>query len=112
MLSMGGSCLEYQGAWNRDSGDSGRAAIHGLEDIVDQLIPELQRRGLFRKECESTTLRGNLGIPVPVARKKMEAVAVGWRDELVLNCGRIHSKILLLINNSSISKPGQVAVQI
>ncbi len=74
MLSMGGSCLEYQATWNRDSG---RAAIHGLEDIVDQLIPELQRRGLFRKECESTTLRGNLGIPVPVARKKMEAVAVG-----------------------------------
>ena len=45
-------------------------ALHGLADIVDQLIPELQRRGLFRTEYEATTLRGNLGIPEPVARKK------------------------------------------
>ena len=52
-------------------------AVHGLTDIVDQLIPELQRRGLFRTEYEATTLRGNLGIPEPVARKKVEAVAVG-----------------------------------
>ena len=46
-------------------------ALHGLADIVDQLIPELQRRGLFRTEYEATTLRGNLGIPEPVARKKV-----------------------------------------
>jgi FMN-dependent oxidoreductase (nitrilotriacetate monooxygenase family) len=37
----------------------------GLDLIVDQLVPELQRRGIFRKEYESTTLRGNLGLPVP-----------------------------------------------
>ena len=37
----------------------------GLELIVDQLVPELQRRGLFRREYEATTLRGNLGIPEP-----------------------------------------------
>jgi alkanesulfonate monooxygenase len=35
----------------------------GLDDFVDQVIPELQRRGLFRTEYESTTLRGNLGLP-------------------------------------------------
>jgi N-acetyl-S-(2-succino)cysteine monooxygenase len=38
----------------------------GLEDIVDLLIPELQRRGLFRKEYEGETLRENLGLPYPV----------------------------------------------
>jgi len=39
-----------------------------LKDFVDLVIPELQRRGLFRTEYESTTLRGNLGLPVPVNR--------------------------------------------
>ncbi|OAA26165.1 FMN-dependent oxidoreductase, nitrilotriacetate monooxygenase family [Frankia sp. EI5c] len=37
----------------------------GLDLIVDQLVPELQRRGIFRKEYESTTLRGHLGLPIP-----------------------------------------------
>lgn len=35
----------------------------GLEHIVDQLVPELQRRGIFRKDYESTTLRGHYGLP-------------------------------------------------
>ena len=39
-----------------------------LKDFVDGVIPELQRRGLFRTEYESTTLRGNLGLPKPVNR--------------------------------------------
>jgi alkanesulfonate monooxygenase SsuD/methylene tetrahydromethanopterin reductase-like flavin-dependent oxidoreductase (luciferase family) len=37
----------------------------GLEDVVDLLIPELQRRGLFRTEYEGKTLRENLGLPFP-----------------------------------------------
>lgn len=37
----------------------------GLELTVEHLIPELQRRGLFRREYESATLRGNLGLPIP-----------------------------------------------
>ncbi len=32
------------------------------------VIPELQRRGLFRTEYEATTLRGNLGLPKPLNR--------------------------------------------
>jgi N-acetyl-S-(2-succino)cysteine monooxygenase len=32
-------------------------------DFVDFVVPELQRRGLFRTAYESTTLRGNLGLP-------------------------------------------------
>jgi FMN-dependent oxidoreductase (nitrilotriacetate monooxygenase family) len=39
----------------------------GLEDAVDLLVPELQRRGLFHKDYEFATLRENLGVvPVPV----------------------------------------------
>jgi len=37
----------------------------GLDDFVDRVVPELQRRGLFRKEYEGTTLRENLGLPRP-----------------------------------------------
>ena len=37
----------------------------GLDDFVDRVVPELQRRGLFRREYEGTTLRENLGLPRP-----------------------------------------------
>ena len=40
----------------------------GLEDFVDKVVPELQRRGLFRKEYEGVTLRENLGLPRPENR--------------------------------------------
>jgi len=40
----------------------------GLDDFVDRVIPELQRRGLFRKEYEGRTLRENLGLPRPENR--------------------------------------------
>lgn len=37
----------------------------GLDDFVDLVIPELQRRGLFRRDYEGRTLRENLGLPRP-----------------------------------------------
>ena len=37
----------------------------GLDDFVDKVVPELQRRGLFRTEYEGTTLRDHLGLPRP-----------------------------------------------
>ena len=40
----------------------------GLEDFVDQVVPELQRRGIFRREYEGATLRENLGLPRPANR--------------------------------------------
>jgi FMN-dependent oxidoreductase (nitrilotriacetate monooxygenase family) len=40
----------------------------GLDDFVDRVIPELQRRGLFRTEYEGKTLRENLGLPRPENR--------------------------------------------
>jgi alkanesulfonate monooxygenase SsuD/methylene tetrahydromethanopterin reductase-like flavin-dependent oxidoreductase (luciferase family) len=35
------------------------------EDFARFVVPELQRRGLFRKDFAGTTLRENLGLPVP-----------------------------------------------
>ncbi|MDR3512112.1 MAG: LLM class flavin-dependent oxidoreductase [Caulobacteraceae bacterium] len=40
----------------------------GLDDFVDKVVPELQRRGLFRREYEGATLRENLGLPRPENR--------------------------------------------
>jgi FMN-dependent oxidoreductase (nitrilotriacetate monooxygenase family) len=40
----------------------------GLDDFVDRVVPELQRRGLFRREYEGQTLRENLGLPRPANR--------------------------------------------
>jgi FMN-dependent oxidoreductase (nitrilotriacetate monooxygenase family) len=40
----------------------------GLDEFVDRIVPELQRRGLFRTEYEGTTLRENLGLPRPKNR--------------------------------------------
>ncbi len=34
----------------------------GLTDFVDQVVPILQRRGLFREDYEGKTLRENLGL--------------------------------------------------
>jgi alkanesulfonate monooxygenase len=36
-----------------------------LNDFVDKIVPELQRRGLFRTEYEGSTLRENLGLDKP-----------------------------------------------
>ncbi|MFD6280932.1 LLM class flavin-dependent oxidoreductase [Streptomyces sp. NPDC060209] len=41
---------------------------HDLTAITQGLVPELQRRGVFRREYESTTLRGHLRLPRPVGR--------------------------------------------
>lgn len=37
----------------------------GLEDFANEVVPELQRRGLFRTEYEGHTLRENLGLARP-----------------------------------------------
>ena len=51
-----------------------------LDDFVDQVVPELQRRGLFRSEYEGRTLRENLGLPIPesshaLARQRTDGLA-------------------------------------
>ena len=45
-----------------------------LEDFVDHVVPELQRRGLFGTHYTTDTLRGHLGLPRP-ARNGRTAVS-------------------------------------
>jgi FMN-dependent oxidoreductase (nitrilotriacetate monooxygenase family) len=40
----------------------------GLDAVTGQLVPELQARGLFRREYEGTTLRDHLGLARPANR--------------------------------------------
>ncbi|SFP35893.1 FMN-dependent oxidoreductase, nitrilotriacetate monooxygenase family [Actinomadura madurae] len=56
--------------WYRGKGADGfliNAPImpSGLHDFVDLVVPELQRRGLFRTAYEGGTLRDRLGLPTP-----------------------------------------------
>ncbi|WP_080836784.1 LLM class flavin-dependent oxidoreductase [Cohnella massiliensis] len=46
----------------------------GLNDFVEQVVPILRSRGIFREEYESDTLRGNLGVPIPPNRHTLERV--------------------------------------
>jgi alkanesulfonate monooxygenase SsuD/methylene tetrahydromethanopterin reductase-like flavin-dependent oxidoreductase (luciferase family) len=41
---------------------------HDLVQVTSRLVPELQRRGLFRTAYEAGTLRGLLGLPRPANR--------------------------------------------
>jgi alkanesulfonate monooxygenase SsuD/methylene tetrahydromethanopterin reductase-like flavin-dependent oxidoreductase (luciferase family) len=38
-------------------------------DFVQWVVPELQRRGLYHKDYTGTTLRENLGLPIPQASR-------------------------------------------
>jgi alkanesulfonate monooxygenase len=40
----------------------------GLDEFVDLVVPELQRRGLFRTRYEGSTLREHLGLERPPNR--------------------------------------------
>lgn len=40
----------------------------GVTDFLDLVVPELQRRGLFRTEYEGSTLREHLRLPLPPSR--------------------------------------------
>jgi alkanesulfonate monooxygenase SsuD/methylene tetrahydromethanopterin reductase-like flavin-dependent oxidoreductase (luciferase family) len=41
---------------------------HDLIQITDKLVPELQKRGIFRQEYEEPTLRGRFGLDGPANR--------------------------------------------
>jgi len=47
------------------SPEAQRGYRHAINEFVDLVVPELQRRGLFRTEYEGATLRENLGVPFP-----------------------------------------------
>jgi FMN-dependent oxidoreductase (nitrilotriacetate monooxygenase family) len=40
----------------------------GVDEFVDKVVPELQRRGIFRREYEGSTLREHLGLARPENR--------------------------------------------
>ena len=67
------SIADEMAEWLKTEGSDGFNVVfpylpQGLDDVVDRLVPELQRRGLFRKEYSGSTLREHLGIPRPSNR--------------------------------------------
>ncbi|RVJ49361.1 LLM class flavin-dependent oxidoreductase [Sinorhizobium meliloti] len=59
--------------WLESEGSDGFNVVfpylpQGLDDVVDRLVPELQRRRLFRTEYSGATLREHLGLPRPPNR--------------------------------------------
>jgi FMN-dependent oxidoreductase (nitrilotriacetate monooxygenase family) len=46
----------------------GAALPSGLEEFIDQVLPLLRARGLFREEYAGATLRDNYGLPRPANR--------------------------------------------
>lgn len=49
----------------------------GLADFVDHVVPLLQRKGIFRRDYEGTTLREHYGLPRPVSCYATEADTAG-----------------------------------
>ncbi|KIU44846.1 MULTISPECIES: LLM class flavin-dependent oxidoreductase [Bradyrhizobium] len=47
----------------------------GLEVFVDNVVPILQRRGLFRTDYAGTTLREHFGLPRPISRFARQAAS-------------------------------------
>ncbi|MBD1551235.1 LLM class flavin-dependent oxidoreductase [Pseudomonas typographi] len=45
----------------------------GLDTFVEQVVPELQRRGLFRRDYQGSTLREHLGLARPPSRFSQRA---------------------------------------
>ncbi|KAJ6189842.1 hypothetical protein N7519_004750 [Penicillium mononematosum] len=64
---------EEMETWLREEASDGFTCTfpflpQGLEEVTDGLIPELQRRGLFRNEYTGSTLREHFGLPRPENR--------------------------------------------
>lgn len=67
------SVADELGRWLEESAADGFTVTfpflpQGLEDVTRRLVPELQRRGIFRRDYEGTTLREHLGLPRPKNR--------------------------------------------
>ena len=80
MVGTAASIADEMEEWIETCGSDGFTVMfpylpQGLDDVVDQVIPEIQRRGLFRTEYEGPTLRDNLGLPRPKNRFFPEELA-------------------------------------
>ncbi|MFT4183303.1 MAG: LLM class flavin-dependent oxidoreductase [Rhizobium sp.] len=59
--------------WLHEEGSDGFNVVfpflpQGLTDVTSRVVPELQRRGIFRRDYEGSTLREHLGLPRPENR--------------------------------------------
>lgn len=59
--------------WLAEEGSDGFNIVfpylpQGLDDVVERLVPELQRRAIFRRDYQGTTLRDHLGLQRPTNR--------------------------------------------
>lgn len=59
--------------WLREEACDGFTCVfpflpQGLEEVTDRLIPELQKRGLFREDYTGSTLREHFGLSRPENR--------------------------------------------
>lgn len=67
------SVADAMGTWLAEEAADGFTVTfpflpQGLDDVALRLVPELQRRGIFRRDYEGTTLREHLGLPRPKNR--------------------------------------------
>jgi FMN-dependent oxidoreductase (nitrilotriacetate monooxygenase family) len=64
---------DQMGKWLEEEGCDGFTVTfpflpQGLDDVTQRLVPELQRRGIFRQDYTGTTLREHLRLPRPENR--------------------------------------------
>lgn len=67
------SIADEMNVWLKENACDGFTVIlpflpQGLDDITQRLVPELQRRKLFRQDYQGSTLREHLGLPRPENR--------------------------------------------
>ena len=77
---------ELCATWLRESAADGFSLSpdyhpSGLEEFLSEVVPVLQRSGLFRSEYEGRTLRENLGLPRP-SNRFVESPALGGEPNI------------------------------
>jgi alkanesulfonate monooxygenase len=70
IMGTPGEIADEMEQWLSERGSDGFTVLFpylpgGLDDFIAKVVPELQRRELYRKEYEGKTLRENLGLPRP-----------------------------------------------
>jgi alkanesulfonate monooxygenase len=73
MIGTPQSIADEMEEWLETQGSDGFTVMFpylpgGLGDFADKIVPELQRRGLFRRDYDGVTLRDHLGLPRPKNR--------------------------------------------
>jgi alkanesulfonate monooxygenase len=73
VIGSASTVADHLEEWDRSGASDGLmigipVVPKGLDDFVDQVVPELQRRGILRTEYTGSTLRENLELPAPPNR--------------------------------------------